>query len=360
MDNASSGSKDDAVAQPEAEVLTPRASETPGGEAETSTPLATGGKDGKPVHKRLYRPSHRATFIGLTVVAVILLINAGVIGLIIRSQSTSNSQPEGQVTVSQTELDKLGVNRDSVSNSDIVLTVTPNTQFKGKVVVGGDISIGGQFRLNSKLTANDANLSQLEAGNTTLNQLNVGGDSTLTNATLRKDLIVVGTTRLQGPVTLSQLLTINNGANISGNLTVGSAVSATTISATTLTSIGTLTIGGHVVTAGSAPILTAQGGSVLGSNGSISISGNDAAGTIAFNVGVGASSGGGLIASVNFHTPYSHTPHVVVTPVGNVGPFYVSRTTTGFSIFIDGPNNGNNAGQPLAPGGYAFDYIVEQ
>jgi hypothetical protein len=282
-----------------------------------------------------------------------LLINAVVIGLVIRSQSSGNTVPQGQVTVSQDALDKLGVNRDALDTSGIVLTVTPNTQFKGNVVVSGGVTIAGQFQLNSKLSASDANFTQLEAGSTTLSDLNVNGDGTVTNLNTRSGLNVTGTSRLQGPVTLSSLLTINNGANIAGNLTVGSSISSSTISASTLTAIGTLTVGGHIVTAGNTPVITAHAGSaVLGSNGSVSISGNDAAGTLAFNVGVGASQVG-MIASIAFHTGYDNTPHVVVTPIGNVGYFHISRSGSGFTIYIDGP-------APLTPGGYAFDYIVEE
>jgi len=357
MDSGPSAAKDEGPAQPEAEVLTPRSGDTSGtAEDTTTTPLQPNPRDGKPQHRRLYRPSHRATFIGLAAVAAILLINAVIIGLVIHSQSKDASPPEGQVTVSQDALDKLGVNRDPLANSGIVLTVTPNTQFKGKVVIGGDVSVAGQFRLNSKFSASDASFTQLEAGNTALSQLNVNGDTTISNLALRNDLAVTGTTRLQGPVTLSQLLTINNGANISGNLTVGSSITSSVISASTLTAVSTLTIGGHVVTAGNAPVITAQGGSsVLGSNGSVSVSGNDAAGTIAFNVGVGASSGG-LIASIAFHTSYTTTPHVVVTPIGNVGAFYIARDGNGFSVFVVGPPKLS----ALSPGGYAFDYIIEQ
>lgn len=351
MDTGPSAGKDEGPAQPEAEVLTQRGGDNAGAADGTTTPLQA--KDGKPQHRRLYRPSHRATFIGLAAVAAILLINAAIIGFVIRSQSKDSGTPAGQVTVSQDALDKLGVNRGALNASDIVLTVTPNTQFKGKVMVGGDISVAGQFQLNSKLSASDANFTQLEAGNTALSQLNVNGDTTATNLNVRKDLTVTETTRLQGPVTLSSLLTINNGANISGNLTVGSSITSSTISASTLTAISTLTVGGHVITAGSAPTITAQGGSsVLGSNGTVTVSGNDASGTIAFNVGFGATSTG-MIASIAYHTGYSVTPHVVVSPIGNVGYFHITRSGSGFTVYIDGPG-------PLSPGGYAFDYIVEQ
>ncbi len=192
-------------------------------------------------------------------------------------------------------------------------------------------------------------MAQLEAGNTSLTQLNVNGDGTISNLTLRKDLTVPGTTRLQGTVTISQLLTVNNNVNIVGSLAVGGTLSVNTFHASSLTSDTTLTIGGHIITRGSAPGV-GPGGPALGSNGTVSISGNDAAGTVAANIGTGATSG--TIANVAFRAQYGTTPHVVVTAIGSgIGSVYVTRTVGGFSI---GVNSG------LAPGGYAFDYIVEQ
>jgi hypothetical protein len=108
-----------------------------------------------------------------------------------------------------------------------------------------------------------------------------------------------------------------------------------------------LTIGGHVITRGNAPAVATGPG--VGSNGTTSISGNDASGTVAVNTGVGAA--GGLLASVTFTRAYSTTPHVIVTPVGNYVNVYINRTVNGFTI--------SSAGA-LAPAGYAFDYIVMQ
>lgn len=353
MDNASQAPKDEATAQPEAEVLTPRAADTAAGAGETSAPLPANPKDGTPLHKRVYRPSHRATFIGLAAVAAILFINAVIIGLVIRGQSSTSEPPTGQVTINQDALDKLGVNQSDVGSSGVLLTITPDTSFKGDVVVGGTIQVAGKLKLNGKFSASDAEFTQLEAGNTTLNQLGVSGDSTLTSLTIPNSLVVTGTTRLQGAVTVTQLLTVNNSVNVSGNLAVGASVSASSISANTLTAISSLVIGGHVTTAGTVPAVSRGpngAGTPLGINGSVSISGNDQAGTVAFNVG--ASSGGsGLIATVTFHTAYSNTPHVTVTPIGFLSTFFITRTATGFAISI-----GNAPG----PGGYAFDYHVEQ
>lgn len=349
MDSGPSEPKDQGVQQPDAEVLSQRAaSGAPSDAAETKTP--TSQLTGKLAH-RTFRPSHRATFIGLAVVAVILAVNAGVIFLILKSQAKDAANtPQGQVTVSQDVLDHLGVNRGTVGDSGIVLTIAPSTEFKDKVVVDRDISVAGQLRLNGAFNATDASLAKLEAGSVTANQLNVSGDSTVSNLSLRNDLTVNGATRLQGAVTLSQLLTVNNSVNIASNLSVGGTVSAATLSGRSIVSTSTITVGGHIVTAGLAPSLS--GGVSLGSGGTLTISGNDAAGTVAINVGVGMSSGG-IVANVTFRTPYSTTPHVVITPIGNIGTYYyVNRSASGFSIGIGGAITN--------PGGYAFDYIVEQ
>jgi hypothetical protein len=297
-----------------------------------------------------YRPSHKATFVGLAVVAAILLINAAIIFFVLKGQAKPKSSEANQAAISLSPgvLDKLGVSRNSVGTAGQELVVAPDSRFGGKVSISGDVSVGGQLKINSKFTATDASLAQLEAGNTSLGQLNVSGDGTVSSLNLRKDLVVQGLARLQGAVTVSQVFTVNNNVNISGNLAVGGVLSVVSFHASSLVSDSTLTIGGHIITRGSAPGVGP--GPALGANGTVSISGNDAAGTVAANIGTGASSG--IVANIAFRAAYSTTPHVVVTPVGSgVDNVYITRSIGGFSIGVNGP---------LAPGGYAFDYIVEQ
>lgn len=296
-----------------------------------------------------YRPSHKATFVGIAAVVAILAINAAVIAFVIKGQTKKTTQAnQDQVTISQSALDKLGVNRSAVGTKGIELTVNPDARFKGRVEIGGDMSIAGQLKLNSKFSASDASLAKLDAGDTSLNQLNVNGNGTISTLNLRNDLNVVGQTRLQGAVTVSQLFTVNNSANVLGNLAVGGSLTVNRFQTSALVIDSTLTIGGHFITRGSAPSVSA--GTALGSNGTVSISGNDASGTIATNIGVGA--GGGILANVTFRSPYTNTPHVVVTAVGaGMGSLYVNRSATGFSVGVSGG---------MGPGGYAIDYIVMQ
>jgi len=341
--------KDQITEPPAPEVLKPQADEAPQEtEAASSAALAT-LKASKRARHITYRPSHKATFIGLAVVVAILSVNAGVIAFVLKAQSKAKTaSSQGQVTISQGVLDKLGVNRSSVTDAGVELVVNPAARFNGKVQLGGDVSIAGQLKLNNKITASSANLTQLEAGNTSLSQLNVNGNGTMTTLNLRSDLNVAGLTRLQGAVTLSQLLTVNNNVNVSGSMAVGGVLSVNVFHAGSLLSDTNITIGGHVITRGNAPRVGAGPG--VGSNGTVSISGNDASGTVAVNTGTGA--GNGIVANITFRTLYGNTPHVVVTAIGSgVDSVYVNRSASGFSIGVNGA---------LAPGGHAFDYIVEE
>lgn len=333
--------------QPAPEVLKPQS----GNAAPVSAAIEKADKPKAALRSRhvTYRPSHKATFIGLVVVVGILAINALVIVFVMRGQEkVSADVSQDAVVLSPETLDGLGVSRTAVGNLGTELIVGPNSRFNGKVTVGSDMTIGGQLQLNSKFSASDASLTKLEAGDTAVQQLNVNGDGTVTNLNLRRDLTVVGTTRLQGPVTMSQLLTVNNSVNIAGNLAVGGVLSARGFQASSLTSDTTLTIGGHIVTRGAAPRVSPGG--ALGSNGTVSISGSDVAGTIAVNIGVGG--GNGTLATVTFARQYSATPRVVASGGGRgMGGVYVTRNSTGFTIGID------NA---VSPGGYTVDYIVMQ
>lgn len=302
----------------------------------TSTPAT-------PKRRNSYRPSHKATFIGLAVVVGILALNAAVLVFISRGQSDEEGKTaKNSVTINTSTLEQLGVSRNPIGNAETELVVGPNSMFNGKVVMGSDLTVAGQLTLNSKFSATNAVLTNLQSGQTQVESLNVNGDGTVTNLNVRKDLQVAGTTRLQGSLTVNQLTTINNNMNVAGNLAVGGSLSVRNFQ------VGTLTVAGHLLSSGSQPGVSVGGGA--GSNGTASISGNDTSGTVAVNTGVGA--GNGLLASVTFRTKYGSTPHVVVTPIGRSVPgMYVNRTSAGFTISVEGS---------LGTGGFAFDYIVIQ
>ena len=312
-----------------------------------TTPEATVKKT-TAAKKLSYRPSHKSTFIGIAVVVLFLAVNMAGIAFLMRSEADAQEQLiDNGVTLSSDTLSQLGVNREPAGEAT-ELTVGPNSTFRGNVDIGKDVSIGGNLQLNSAFVANEARLTNLQAGEVQLEELNVNGDGTFSTLSLRQDLTVVGTSRLQGQLVVSGLATINNSLNVAGNLAVGGTLSARTFEANNLTSGDRLTVGGHIITRGNAPGVS-RGGAV-GSNGTVSISGSDTAGTVAVNIGVGASAG--VLASVSFVRNYDATPRVVVTPIGRSVPgLYVNRTAAGFTISTSGA---------LSPGGYAFDYIIMQ
>lgn len=303
--------------------------------------------DVKPRHN-IYRPSHKATFIGLAVVAAILLINAGIIIILMNIQAKNNSEVTiGGVKISPEVLETLGVSRNTVGNKGSELLVNPDARFTGSVTVVGSVSIGGQLKLNSKLNASEASITKLQAGDTSLEQLNVNGDATVSGLALRKNLAVAGSTTLQGPVVISQLLTVSNNMNVAGNLAIGGTLSVRSFEASNLTSDTTLTIGGHIITRGTAPGVSR--GSGLVPTDTVSISGNDTAGTVAVNIGAGSRSG--ILADISFVNHYGNIPHVIITVNGpGVSDAYVFRSASGFSIGASSINSG----------GHSFDYIVMQ
>jgi cytoskeletal protein CcmA (bactofilin family) len=343
--NSESKTKDNSKEPPAPEVL--RAQFDDPTDEKLKTDPAISNTKLKPRHN-IYRPSHKATFIGLGVVVVILLINAGIIIFLMNIQSKNNSEVSiGGVKISPEVLQTLGVSRNTVGKTGSELVVNPDAKFTGSVTIGGDISIAGQLKMNSNLLANDASFTKLQAGDTSLGQLNVNGDATISNLTLRKNLTVAGSTNLQGPLVANQLVTIGNNMNVAGNLAVGGILSARSFEAGSLTSDTTLTIGGHIITRGSAPSVSK--GSALSAVDTVSISGNDVSGTVAVNIGAGSRSG--YLANISFVNQYSNTPHVVITADGpGVSDVYVFRTSTGFSI----------GASSIAVGGYSFDYIVMQ
>jgi len=171
-DAPSSPEKDKTTDPPAPEVLKPQADDATQADETNAPAAAAAPKPGKRLRRGSYRPSHKATFIGLAVVVAILAINAGIIAFVLKSQSKSKSNADqGQVTVSQAALDKLGVNRSPVGDSGIELTVNPNARFNGNLQVGGDVSIAGKLQLNGPFSATSATFTNLNGGDTSLDKV---------------------------------------------------------------------------------------------------------------------------------------------------------------------------------------------
>lgn len=348
MADSPSSDKEKSTEVPAPEVLKPQSEEsTPGAGVTQNTPAASPTKR---FRRGSYRPSHKATFIGLGVILAILAINAAVIFFVIKGQGIAGAQQDREaVTLSAESLDNLGVSRNAVGDLGTELTIGPDTRFNGSVTIAGNTSIGGELKLNSKFSASDASLAKLQAGDVSLNKLTVNGDVTTGGVNIGRDLAVVGTTRLQGAVTISSILTVNNSTNIAGNLSVGGLLSARAFQASSLVSDTTLMVGGHIITRGAA---TSVGrGSALAATDTVSISGNDTAGTVAVNLGAGGPRSG-ILAQIAFRNNFTSTPRVVVTAIGpGASDVYVNRSAGGFSIGV---------GSVAPARTVLFDYIVMQ
>jgi hypothetical protein len=281
---------------------------------------------------------------------IIVGANIGIITFILSHKVKQQANNLSTVVTDPSQLGKIGTT-EGPAGQNVSLVVTPNAQFKGPVTIDKTLQVG------DKLAAPNASIATLQAGNSSITALNVSGGTSLTDASLRGNLNVSGITNLQGAVTVAKILTAS-ALNVVGNLTVGGSFTTNNFSARSLTSISTLTIGGHVVTAGGQPGWSR--GSNLRVTDSVALSGNDASGTVSFNVGSNASNTGDII-DVAFTTAYTATPHISITPIGAEcalsNPYIYAKSRTGFSIGVIGHANSNNS---LLGYSCSFDYEIMQ
>lgn len=276
------------------------------------------------------------TISGVVVLLITILILGGAGGYLIERahQPAAKTTTANQQTLSPADLSKLTQIGTSLGTSGQTLSIGANSLFRGQVDVGGNLSIGGQLNAN---------------GPVVLSQLNITGTTALVGLNVGSNLTVGGTTTLQKSLTVDDLTTINGGLNVSGTASINS-LNAGTISVHTLSITGPILIS-HLQTQGVAPIATA--GSAVGGGGTVSISGDDAAGTV--NLNIGGSAPSGVLITVVFRAAYTATPHVLLTPLTGAAattPVYVSRTATGFQLHVDSaPPPGTTL---------SYDYFVTQ
>jgi hypothetical protein len=116
---------------------------------------------------------------------------------------------------------------------------------------------------------------------------------------------------------------------------------------------GTLTVNGHVITGNASGTTTATVGAQAGAGASVSVVGNDTAGTITITTGTGTSAGD--LADILFAAAYASSPHIVIAADNaNAASLqaYRSASTTGLSI--------NVRIAPTVGQTYIFDYFVAQ
>ena len=150
---------------------------------------------------------------------------------------------------------------------------------------------------------------------------------------------------MQGGDGLFANLTINGNIAVDGNLTVGG-----------LTSVQSIRIGGHIVSAGETPAVMA--GKALGittsalSSSQVLIDGTDTAGTISVTAG-DTQVADGVMADLQFANSYQGSYKTVISPTNDAATdirVYIHKTSTGFEVIT------KDVLQPNAV--YRFDYIV--
>lgn len=263
-------------------------------------------------------------FFGVILVAVIIIAFA------VHSASDQASK-DGKVnsqTVSDDTLKQLANSDVTVGDPKSVLNVQSNAVFAGKVLVRDNLEVAGSISVSGALSLSGLTVS----GTTKTQELQVSG-----KLGVAQDAIFQGS------------LSVQKTLAVTGTGTFGGTLTAPTVATSNLQLNNDLTLTHHIIVGGGNP--GRSNGAALGSGGSATVSGSDTGGTI--NVNVGSSPAAGCFINVTFTQRYNGTPHVLITPVGSDAgglPYYVNRSTTGFSVCVS---------QPPSPGtSFSFDYFV--
>ncbi|MCA1806929.1 MAG: hypothetical protein LC687_03570, partial [Actinobacteria bacterium] len=240
-----------------------------------------------------------------------------------RDQEGAEQEQISSQELTAEELAELSGSDTVIGDPQQLLTIESNAVFSGQVLVrdsldvAGAIRVGGDLSLPGITVSGASNFDEIQANN----------------------LSIAGDTNIQGQ------LTLDAGVTVGGGGTFGGGVSAPLVTTDSLQLTGDLQINRHIDAGGSTPSVSSGG--AIGSGGTVSVSGTDTAGTVTINPGGG--SGNGPVASVSFARDFNQTPHVVVTPVGRSVDFYITRTTSSFTIHIT---------QTLGSGSFSFDFVA--
>lgn len=261
---------------------------------------------------------------------VVLLVILGIGGTVLYMRDTKKAQSNNSLasqSLSAEELKQLANDGVTIGDPKQVLTVQSNAIFAAKMLVQGDLEVAGKLLVGSSLS---------------LTGVTVSGNSTFDDVQITRNLSVSGNGAVQGRLTAQSLAT-------SGSAAFGGAVTAGQLTTNSLNLNGNLVITKHIVIGGSSP--GRSNGGALGSGGTSSVSGSDAAGTITINTG--GSPGAGCFITVSFAQKYNQTPRVLLTPVGSAAAnlnYYMNRSSSNFSVCT---TNAAAAGQS-----FGFDYFV--
>lgn len=267
------------------------------------------------------QPAHssRAKYAVIAGIVIALFVIAGLTTLVLTKKTTPPTavKPPTPVVINTQTLDNGTLNKltnlAGPGATSQQLTITPATLFKNTVQVQGDINAAK-------------------------------------NVAIAGGLSVGGTANFQNAVGISSNLAVRGALSVGGSLTAAS-ISVGSLAITTINVSGGLNFGGHIVPGGTTP--TTQT-STAASGGTVTISGNDTAGTVTINIGNGQLTPGEL-AIISFRSAFIGTPKVQLTPINSPASslnYYATRSATFFTI--------NTSSLTTAGASYVFDYLVTQ
>lgn len=247
----------------------------------------------------------------------------------LNSQKTAPAPDIATQGLSEAALKQLANTDTSVGNTSQTLTIQGNAIIAGQTLLRGNLNVAGNIQSGGSIQGPNLTISGTSnLGTAQINSLQVATNTAVQGSTTLRDLNVSGTSSFSGAMTASQI----------------------TVTRLILSGNATLQVPNHISFTGPSPSRTINSG-VLGSGGSVSVSGSDTTGTV--NINTGGSPSTGCFTQINFNQRFTNQPHVIVSPVGTAAgqtQYYVTRNTTSFSICTAAPAPANQA--------FAFDYFV--
>lgn len=266
---------------------------------------------------------------------VLVVVGAGIFMLVTYLNSTKDPTVPNIASQPLTEdaLKELANTNVSVGDVSQTLTIQGNAIIAGQTLMRGNLSVAGNIQTGGTITVPKLTVSgDTNLGATQINSLQVATNVAIQGTTTMRDLNVAGATSFSGTVTASQI-------TVSKLIMSGNAV---------------LEIPNHISFTGSSPNRSITSSALLGSGGSISVSGSDTTGTITINTGNAPSiASGNCFARITFQQVFTNRPHVIVSPFSVTAgklQYYVDRDNTGFSICTINAPDANKQ--------FGFDYFV--
>ena len=222
------------------------------------------------------------------------------------------------------------------------------TNYNGNIKVGAMIT-GSQFAGYGELATTGGRVVGMALNS--LNSSTPGVSTFIYNGTnyLRGEILMLVKNEYYNPIvsqvsglSYQDIQDIGGNINISGNLNLS----------------GNLAVGGHIISTGSLPTLVINSNAGIGAQASLNTGSTDTTGVLNLTTGTSSLKAGTQI-TVNFKTPYTSTPKVLITPTNpfkqismDMQGVYVTESKTGFTINFANHNTTSEA--------YSWNYFVIQ